>query len=38
MLVAHILRNREMAAVASLTEVPMGTRALLDTIRWGSYR
>jgi hypothetical protein len=38
MLVAHLWRNREMAAEAALTEVPMGTRALLDTIRWGSYR
>jgi hypothetical protein len=25
-------------AEAALTEVPMGTKALLDTIRWGSYR
>lgn len=38
MLVAHLWRNREMAAEAALTEVPMGTRALLDTVRWGSYR
>lgn len=38
MLVAHLWRNREMAAEAALTEVPMGTKALLDTIRWGSYR
>ena len=38
MLVAHLWRNREMAAEAALTEVPMGTRALLDTLRWGSYR
>jgi hypothetical protein len=38
MLVAHLWRNREMTAEAALTEVPMGTKALLDTIRWGSYR
>lgn len=38
MLVAHLWRNREMATEAALTEVPMGTKALLDTIRWGSYR
>jgi hypothetical protein len=36
--VAHLWRNREMTAEAALTEVPMGTKALLDTIRWGSYR
>jgi hypothetical protein len=38
MLVAHLWRNRETAAEVALTEVPMGTKALLDTIRWGSYR
>jgi hypothetical protein len=38
MLVAHLWRNREMTAEAALAEVPMGTKALLDSIRWGSYR
>jgi hypothetical protein len=38
MLVAHLWRNREMAAETALSEVPMGTKALLDTLRWGSYR
>lgn len=38
MLIAHLWRNREMATEAALTEVPMGTKALLDTLRWGSYR
>jgi hypothetical protein len=38
MLVAHLWRNREMATETALSEVPMGTKALLDTIRWGSYR
>lgn len=38
MIVAHLWRNREMATEAALTEVPYGVRALLDTVRWGSYR
>lgn len=38
MLVAHLWRNREMTAEAALQEVPFGVRAMLDTIRWGSYR
>ena len=38
MLVAHLWRNREMTTESALSEVPMGTKALLDTIRWGSYR
>lgn len=38
MLVAHLWRNREMTAEVALQEVPFGVRALLDTIRWGSYR
>lgn len=38
MLVAHLWKNREMTTEAALSEVPMGTKALLDTIRWGSYR
>jgi hypothetical protein len=38
MLVAHLWRNREMTAEAALAEVPMGTKALLDSVRWGSYR
>jgi hypothetical protein len=38
MLVAHLWRNREMTAEAALREVPFGVRALLDTLRWGSYR
>ena len=38
MLLAHLWRNREMAAEAALQEVPFGVRALLDTVRWGSYR
>jgi hypothetical protein len=38
LLVAHLWRNREMATETALSEVPMGTKALLDTVRWGSYR
>jgi len=38
MLMAHLWRNREMSAETALSEVPFGVRALLDTVRWGSYR
>lgn len=38
MLVAHLWKNREMTTEAALSEVPVGTRALLDTLRWGSYQ
>jgi len=38
MIVGHLWRNREMTAEAALAEVPMGVKALLDTLRWGSYR
>jgi hypothetical protein len=27
-----------MTAEAALVEVPMGVKALLDSVRWGSYR
>ena len=38
MIVAHLWRNREMTAEAALNEVPMGVKALLDSVRWGVYR
>ena len=38
MIVAHLWKNREMSTETALTEVPMGVKALLDTLRWGSYR
>jgi hypothetical protein len=38
MIVAHLWKNREQTAEVALTEVPMGVKALLDTLRWGSYR
>lgn len=38
MLVSHLWSNRDAAAETTLTEVPFGVKAMLDTIRWGSYR
>lgn len=38
MLVSHLWSNRDAAAEKALAEVPFGTKALLDTVRWGSYR
>lgn len=38
MLVSHLWSNRDAAAETALTEVPFGVKAMLDTIRWGSYR
>lgn len=38
MIVSHLWANRDAAAEAALTEVPFGVKAMLDTIRWGSYR
>ncbi|NBW19109.1 MAG: hypothetical protein EBR82_65150, partial [Caulobacteraceae bacterium] len=38
MIVSHLWSNRDAAAEAALTEVPFGVKAMLDTIRWGSYR
>ena len=38
MIVAHLWKNREQTAEVAMTEVPMGVKALLDTLRWGSYR
>lgn len=38
MLVSHLWSNRDAAAEAALSEVPFGVKAMLDTIRWGSYR
>lgn len=38
MVVAHLWRNREASIEATLSEVPLGVKALLDTARWGSYR
>ena len=37
MLVAHLFRNREMTAEGALSEVPMGVKHLLNTVRWGGY-
>jgi hypothetical protein len=38
MIVSHLWSNRDAVAEAALTEVPFGVKAMLDTIRWGSYR
>ena len=38
MIVSHLWSNRDAAAEAALTEVPFGVKAMLNTIRWGSYR
>lgn len=38
LLVAHLWKNRESTTETVLTEVPMGTRTLLDSVWWGSYK
>ena len=37
MLVAHLFANREMTTTGALSEVPMGVKHLLNTVRWGGY-
>jgi len=38
MIVAHLWSNRDAAQESALNEVPFGVKAMLDTLRWGSYR
>lgn len=38
LLVSNLWSNRDASAEAVLAEVPFGVKALLDTMRWGSYR
>lgn len=38
MIVSHLWSNRDAAAETALNEVPFGVKAMLDTVRWGSYR
>jgi hypothetical protein len=38
MIVSHLWSNRDASQEAALNEVPFGVKALLDTVRWGSYR
>jgi hypothetical protein len=38
MLVGHLWSNRDASTETALSEVPFGVKALLDTVRWGSYR
>lgn len=37
MLVAHLFRNREMTVEGALNEVPLGVKAMLNTVRWSGY-
>jgi uncharacterized phiE125 gp8 family phage protein len=37
MLIAHLWQNREMTTAEALNEVPMGTKKLLDTIKFYEY-
>jgi hypothetical protein len=38
MLVGHLWSNRDASTETTLSEVPFGVKAMLDTLRWGSYR
>lgn len=38
MIVSHLWSNRDAAQESALNEVPFGVKAMLDTLRWGSYR
>jgi len=38
MIVSHLWSNRDAAQETALSEVPFGVKAMLDTVRWGSYR
>ena len=38
LIVGHLWSNRDAAQEGALAEVPFGVKAMLDTIRWGSYR
>jgi hypothetical protein len=38
LIVGHLWSNRDAAQQGALNEVPFGVKAMLDTIRWGSYR
>lgn len=38
LIVSHLWSNRDAASEKNLTDVPYGVKAMLDTIRWGSYR
>jgi hypothetical protein len=38
MVVGHLWSNRDASTETALSEVPFGVKAMLDTLRWGSYR
>jgi hypothetical protein len=38
MVVGHLWSNRDASTETALSEVPFGVKAMLDTMRWGSYR
>jgi Phage gp6-like head-tail connector protein len=38
MVVGHLWSNRDASTETALAEVPFGVKAMLDTLRWGSYR
>ena len=38
LLVGHLWSNRDASTETALSEVPFGVKAMLDTLRWGSYR
>jgi len=38
MIVGHLWSNRDASTETALSEVPFGVKAMLDTLRWGSYR
>jgi len=38
LLVGHLWSNRDASTETALAEIPFGAKALLDTLRWGSYR
>jgi len=38
MIVSHLWSHRDAAQETALSEIPFGVKAMLDTVRWGSYR
>jgi hypothetical protein len=38
LIVGHLWSNRDASTETALSEVPFGVKAMLDTLRWGSYR
>lgn len=38
MIIDHLYRQRSAVEATSMQEVPLGAKALLDSIKWGAYR